>query len=70
MKMDMKMSKDDMEHWKMHKKKKGWAMLILGIVVLVNVYWPFMSWWGLLGVVLVLVGIKKLAMPGCCGMDW
>jgi len=64
--MDMKMNKKDLEHMQMHKKKKGAMMLILGLIILINAYWPFISWWGLLGLVVALAGLKKLIMPGCC----
>lgn len=49
------------------KKSKGWTMLILGIIALINAYMPFMSWGALIGIVLVILGIIKLAMPcECC----
>ena len=52
--------------WGMCSKCSAWKMLIVGIIFLVNVYWPFVSnWWTLVGALLVIGGIVKLAMP-CC----
>jgi uncharacterized membrane protein HdeD (DUF308 family) len=46
----------------MHKAK-GAGMLILGALILVNVYWPFADWGAFIGWILVLVGILKMLMP-------
>jgi uncharacterized membrane protein HdeD (DUF308 family) len=43
-------------------KGHGVKMLILGLIVLANVYWAFMNWWTLIGVLLVLGGLLKLMM--------
>lgn len=61
------MAKDmsDAEHWSMHKKMMGCKMLVLGILVLINVYWPMVSWDKFIGWILVLAGVVKLIMPGC-----
>ncbi|NCN51637.1 hypothetical protein GW931_01360 [archaeon] len=42
-----------------HKGKSIW-MLVLGILILLNVYWPFLSWGGFVGAVLVLGSLLKL----------
>ena len=68
--MDMKMSTEDMAHWQMHKRKKATAMIVLGLIVIINTYWQFMNWVGLIGVLLVIAGIGKLMMPGCCQKSW
>jgi len=46
----------------MHRKK-GVMMLVLGLLVLANVYFPVLSWGAFIGAVLVLAGIVKLVMP-------
>jgi len=46
----------------MHKQK-GTAMLILGVLILINVYWPMLTWWAFVGWVLALGGVLKLLMP-------
>ena len=47
----------------MHKRAKSFGMVVLGLLVLANAYWPFMSWAGFIGGVLVLAGLWKLAKP-------
>lgn len=59
----------DEEHSGMHKKMMkmiGCKMLVLGILVLGNVYWPMLTWPAFIGWVLVVAGISKLAFPYCC----
>lgn len=46
--------------WKEHKKWHGWKMLIAGLIILINVYWPFMDSWALIGALLAIAGILKL----------
>jgi len=41
-------------------KWKGWGMLVLGLLILLNAYWPFASWDKFLGGVLVVFGLFKL----------
>lgn len=48
------------EHWGKHKKMMGVKMLILGLLVLGNVYWPMLTWPAFIGWVLVLAGFLKL----------
>ena len=47
----------------MMHKMKGWGMIVVGLLVLANVYWPFLDWGTFIGILLVLAGISKLAMP-------
>ena len=44
-------------------KQKGWGLLVLGLLILINVYWPFLSWGAFVGFVLALGGFLKLLMP-------
>ena len=59
----MSMKEDMIMHQK-HHMWHGVKKLVLGLVVLANVYWPFVGWWTLVGIVLVLMGLSKLMMPG------
>jgi uncharacterized membrane protein HdeD (DUF308 family) len=58
------MPKKEMMHedWGKHKKWMGGKLLILGILVLINVYWPMLTWPAFVGWVLVLAGVWKLIM--------
>ncbi|MFZ1971119.1 MAG: hypothetical protein WAU65_03000 [Candidatus Nanoarchaeia archaeon] len=44
-------------------KMKGVGILLIGLLVLSNVYWPFLDWGTFIGIILVLAGIAKLVMP-------
>jgi len=56
------------EHWKMHKKKMAWKMLILGALILANSYWQVFTWVNFIGWIIVIAGIVKLCKPACsCG---
>jgi uncharacterized membrane protein HdeD (DUF308 family) len=46
----------------MHKQK-GVGMLVLGVLILINVYWPMLTWGAFIGWVAVLGGLAKLLMP-------
>ena len=46
----------------MHKQMGG-GMLVLGVLILINVYWPMLTWAAFIGWVAVLGGIAKLLMP-------
>ncbi len=48
------------EQW---HKYKGAGMLVLGLLILANAYWPFMTWAGFIGGILTLAGFLKLVMP-------
>jgi len=49
------------EMMSMHKGK-GWMLLVLGILVLLNVYLVTLDWATFIGVILVLAGLVKLAI--------
>ena len=42
---------------------KGLGMVLLGLLILANVYWYVLSWWAFVGAVFVLFGLIKLIMP-------
>jgi uncharacterized membrane protein HdeD (DUF308 family) len=44
-------------------RMKGLAVLILGVLILANAYWFFLSWGSFIGFVLVLLGFLKLVLP-------
>jgi uncharacterized membrane protein HdeD (DUF308 family) len=46
----------------MHKMK-GTGMLILGLLILANAYWGFLTWGAFIGALLFLGGFIKLVMP-------
>lgn len=48
-----------------HKKKMGVCAFILGLLVLVNSYWPVISWKLFAGYLLVIAGIVKMLTPSC-----
>ncbi len=48
-----------------HKMWKGMKMLVAGLLVLANAYWNFMNLGLLIGLLLVVGGILKLAVPHC-----
>ena len=52
-------------HDEMHgmHKMKGVAMLVLGLLILANVYLEFLTWAAFIGALLVLGGLLKLLMP-------
>ena len=56
---------NDSKHWMVHKKMMGAKMLILGILILANMYWGFLNWVAFIGGILVLWGLIELLMPGC-----
>lgn len=66
--MPAKMMNKDMEKCCMaHKRGHGLKALVLGLIVLINVYRPFIGWGMLIGILLVLVGLVKLLVPcHCC----
>ena len=46
-------------------KCKGAKLLVVGILVLLNTYYGWMSWAYFVGWILVLVGVLKLICPTC-----
>jgi len=68
MKGGIKMIKEiDKKHMSGHMKHKGIAMIVLGGLVLTNVYWIKLGWGTFIGGVLVLGGLAKLLHSyRCC----
>ena len=56
----------DKKHMSMHMKHKGLAMIILGGLVLANVYWLELGWGTFVGAVLVLGGLVKMVHSCKC----
>lgn len=57
----MPKKKENMEmDWSKHKKKKGYMILILGLLILANTYWKVISWDYFIGIIVALVGLVKL----------
>jgi uncharacterized membrane protein HdeD (DUF308 family) len=52
-------------HDEMHgmHKMKGVGMLVLGFLILANVYWGLLNWAAFIGTLLVLGGLLKLLLP-------
>ena len=48
---------------------KCWSvkLIVLGAILIANQMWFQWSWWVLIGALLILKGIMKLAMPMGCG---
>lgn len=55
----------DSKHWMMHKRMMGVKMLVLGALILANMYWGILNWVAFIGGVLALWGLIELIMPGC-----
>lgn len=49
-----------------HKKWMAAKMLALGLLVLANSYWKFISLEYLIAIVLIIASIAKLTMKNCC----
>ena len=49
----------------MHQKGcyKGWKMLVLGLLVLANDMYQFMTWWSFVGAIIALKGLLHLVFP-------
>jgi len=43
----------------------GWMWTIAGAVLVANAMWPFLEWGMLVGLLVLVKGLSKLAMP-CC----
>lgn len=43
----------------------GGMKLVAGLVLLANAFWPFADAWAVVGGLLVLGGLAKMAMPTC-----
>ena len=46
-------------------KCHAFCWLIVGLIFLINAYWPFADWWTLVGILFVLKGLVKMMMPTC-----
>jgi len=44
----------------------GWGMLVLGLLVLGNAYWPTVSWPVFIGALAVLKGLWSMFVPCNC----
>jgi uncharacterized membrane protein HdeD (DUF308 family) len=44
-------------------KRKGIAILIFGVLILINSYMPFLNWGAFIGIALILAGFFKFIMP-------
>ncbi|MDE1848694.1 MAG: hypothetical protein KGH55_01540 [Nanoarchaeota archaeon] len=42
---------------------KGVWMIVVGVLILINVFWPFLDWGIFAGALFVLAGIWKLLTP-------
>jgi hypothetical protein len=69
-KEDMTMDSGSSKHWMMHKKMMGGKMIVLGLLIVANVFWIQLNWALFIAGVSILAGIGKLIMPVCrrCGM--
>ena len=43
----------------------GSVLLVIGVLLLVNAYWPFLADWTLVGWILAILGLAKIARPTC-----
>ena len=44
---------------------KGWKMLVLGILVLLNAWYMLVDWWMFVGILITLGGLIKIIWPHC-----
>ena len=63
--MDDMMINMDPEHREMHIKYKGWMLIGIGLLILINYALLGWDWWVFLAVLLVILGILKLTGQGC-----
>jgi len=64
--MDDHIMNMDPDHAQMHLKYKGWKLVILGLLILINFAWINWDWWVFVGVIFVLAGILKLTGKSVC----
>ena len=57
------MKKKQMLNYIQMHKGKGLGLLILGLIILINAYMPFLNLGAFIGIVLILVGFFKIIMP-------
>ncbi len=60
------MDKKHMEHRGMHMKHKGAIMIVLGGLILANVYWIKLGWGTFVGGVFILGGLAKMLHHCTC----
>ena len=48
-------------------KCMGGKLIVVGAIVIANQLWLNWSWWLVIGGLLVVKGLLKVAMPGGCG---
>ncbi len=60
------MKEMDKKHMGRHMKHKGATMIVLGGLILLNVYWINLGWATFIGGVLILGGLAKLIHHGAC----
>jgi len=46
-------------------KCSGMKWLILGVLILINAYWPVVGWWQFVGIIFVLKGFMLIVKPSC-----
>ena len=63
--MDENMMNMDPQHAQMHLKYKGWMLVGVGLLILINYALLDWDWWVFIGVLLVILGILKLSGHGC-----
>ena len=61
----MNMPARDKAAFSRHMRWHGAKMLVLGLLVLANAYWPTVDWVTFIGILLVVVGLMKMATPAC-----
>ena len=59
---DNMIPKEMKEHWNKHKKYMGYAPLIIGALILINVYFLKLTWIAFFGWFLFLIGLCKIIM--------
>ena len=63
MKDKMMHGKPSLECCEKHRRYGGLKMLILGVLILWNVYWPMLGWPAFIGWIIAIAGLGKLLMP-------
>ncbi len=43
----------------------GWTWTLAGAILVANALWPFLEWGLLVGLLVLVKGLSKLAMPSC-----
>ena len=45
---------------------KAWMMVLLGVLILINIFWVNISWAMFIGIIAIIFGILVLIFHGCC----